>query len=239
MKETLVLSVAGLLLTNVLADVLYRKRGDGALGQLSYGFLLAAAIVPAVFGQWNSPLPWLIVLGFAIVEFISALISKQLPRFAFRHLFLAAVAITLSAMDPDQAHRGVWYSALDNWTYRFLFWKSAAMVSGIILCVFTGGSLVAAVIRLLLTEDEIVGMQGLPHGGRIIGWLERSIVMLLIWMQQAEGIGFLVAAKSILRFDDISHQRKTTEYVIIGTFLSFGWAMLVTMVLQKVLLLWP
>ena len=82
-------------------------------------------------------------------------------------------------------------------------------------------------------------MQGLPNGGRIIGWLERSIVMLLIWMQQSEGIGFLVAAKSILRFDDIhrGHQRTTTEYVIIGTFLSFGWAMLVTLVLQKVLLL--
>ncbi len=47
MKETVVLSVAGLLLTNALADALYRKRVDGALGQLSFGFLLAAAIVPA------------------------------------------------------------------------------------------------------------------------------------------------------------------------------------------------
>ncbi len=65
--------------------------------------------------------------------------------------------------------------------------------------------------------------------------------MLLIWMQQAEGIGFLVAAKSILRFDDIhrDHQRKTTEYVIIGTFLSFGWAMLVAMLMQRALTAWP
>jgi len=240
MKETLVVSLTGLLLTNVLADAFYRKRVTGALGQLSYGTLLAALVIPLVFGQWNSPLPWLLVFGFAISELIAAFLSKPLVRFAFRHLFLAALAIGLSALDPQAAHGGVWHEALSTSRQRIMFWKSAALISGSILCIFSGGSLVQAVMRQLLSSEELDAMQGLPNGGRIIGWLERSIVMLLIWMQQAEGIGFLVAAKSILRFDDIQrdHQRKTTEYVIIGTFLSFGWAMLVTFTLQKALELW-
>ncbi|NLX81670.1 MAG: DUF3307 domain-containing protein, partial [Proteiniphilum sp.] len=42
-----------------------------------------------------------------------------------------------------------------------------------------------------------------------------------------EGIGFLLAAKSVFRFGDLkeSKDRKLTEYILIGTLLSFGIAM--------------
>jgi hypothetical protein len=41
-----------------------------------------------------------------------------------------------------------------------------------------------------------------------------------------EGIGFLIAAKSIFRFGDIKESEglKLTEYFMIGTLLSFGMA---------------
>lgn len=41
-----------------------------------------------------------------------------------------------------------------------------------------------------------------------------------------EGIGFLIAAKSVFRFGDLSQakDRKLTEYILIGTLLSFGLA---------------
>jgi len=53
------------------------------------------------------------------------------------------------------------------------------------------------------------------------------MIMLLILTNQATGVGFLIAAKSLLRFGDVrdSGQRKLTEYVIIGTFMSFGWSL--------------
>ncbi len=241
MTETLTLAVTGLLLCNILAEPVYRKRTTSAGEHLSYAALLAALLIPLLFGRWNTPLPWLLVLGFALIDFIAAFISSPFTRFAFRHLSLAALAVSLSVLDPTAAHGGLWFDLLRFPRHHILFWRCAAIASGILLCVFTGGSLVQAVIRQLLSEDQLAGMQGLPNGGRIIGWLERSIVMLLIWMQQAEGIGFLVAAKSILRFDDIhrGQQRTTTEYVIIGTFLSFGWAMFVTMLLQAALRQWP
>jgi len=43
-----------------------------------------------------------------------------------------------------------------------------------------------------------------------------------------EGVGFMVAAKSVFRFSDLAQakQRKLTEYVLIGTLLSFGMAVL-------------
>jgi hypothetical protein len=86
-------------------------------------------------------------------------------------------------------------------------------------------------------EDDV---EGLSKGGRYIGWLERSLVMMLLLIGQASGIGFLFAAKSILRFGEIkdSHQRKMAEYIIIGTFLSFGWALITSYLTQQALRLW-
>jgi len=44
---------------------------------------------------------------------------------------------------------------------------------------------------------------------------------------QPTGIGFLIAAKSLLRFEATKEQ-KASEYVIIGTLTSFGWALAVS-----------
>ena len=58
-----------------------------------------------------------------------------------------------------------------------------------------------------------------------------------------EGIGFLIAAKSVFRFVDLreSKDRKLTEYILIGTLLSFALAittgMLVLYLVQKPYLL--
>jgi hypothetical protein len=52
----------------------------------------------------------------------------------------------------------------------------------------------------------------------------KSIVVSNHW----EAIGFLMAAKSVFRFGDLkeSTDRKLTEYILIGTFVSFGLAIL-------------
>ncbi|WP_404308763.1 DUF3307 domain-containing protein [Neorhodopirellula lusitana] len=83
-------------------------------------------------------------------------------------------------------------------------------------------------------------LRGLPDGGRYIGWLERILVLLFVLSGYPQGIGFLIAAKSILRFGDIKnwHQRAATEYVIIGTFLSFAWAMVIAGLTQQALQVW-
>ena len=66
---------------------------------------------------------------------------------------------------------------------------------------------------------------GLPDGGRVIGLLERGLIFILVLVGQPAGIGFLIAAKSVLRFDTASKDTRAGEYVIIGTLASFGWAL--------------
>lgn len=75
----------------------------------------------------------------------------------------------------------------------------------------------------------------LQNAGKYIGILERLFVFIFILTDHWEGIGFLLAAKSIFRFGDLkeSRERKLTEYVMIGTLISFGLAVLVGILTQS------
>lgn len=68
----------------------------------------------------------------------------------------------------------------------------------------------------------------LPKAGQWIGYLERVLVLTFILIGSLEGIGFLLAAKSVFRFGELNKAKeiKTTEYVLIGTLSSFAVAIL-------------
>ena len=71
--------------------------------------------------------------------------------------------------------------------------------------------------------DEGQDAHGNFHSGELIGWLERGLILLFVVLAQYEAIGFLVAAKSILRFGEASEPEKS-EYVLTGTLLSLAMA---------------
>ena len=77
----------------------------------------------------------------------------------------------------------------------------------------------------------------LPDAGKIIGYLERLLVLTFILNHHWEAVGFLLAAKSVFRFGNLkeSHDRKLTEYVLIGTLLSFGIALGVSLITAALL----
>ncbi|MEX0720427.1 MAG: DUF3307 domain-containing protein [Balneolaceae bacterium] len=76
------------------------------------------------------------------------------------------------------------------------------------------------------TEDD--DSESLVSAGKYIGILERLFVFGFVVTGQLQAIGFLIAAKSVFRFGDLrnSKNRKLTEYILIGTLVSFGIAML-------------
>lgn len=84
----------------------------------------------------------------------------------------------------------------------------------------------AAARREAEMESDADVRRGFPKGGRIIGLLERALVFLFVITGNMTGVGFLVAAKSVFRFGEIREptQRKEAEYIIIGTLMSFTWA---------------
>jgi len=62
----------------------------------------------------------------------------------------------------------------------------------------------------------------LAMAGQRIGYLERLLILTFVLLNQFAAIGFLIAAKSIFRFGDLtkSEDKKLTEYVLLGTLTS-------------------
>lgn len=77
----------------------------------------------------------------------------------------------------------------------------------------------------------------LNNAGKYIGILERLFVFTFVVTGNWGAIGFLLAAKSVFRFGDLkeSKDRKLTEYILIGTLLSFGVAVAVGLVVLKLI----
>lgn len=77
-----------------------------------------------------------------------------------------------------------------------------------------------------IPSNSQIDTTSLQNAGKIIGILERLFVFTFILTHHWEAIGFLIAAKSVFRFGDLKESKdlKLTEYVLIGTLLSFGIA---------------
>ncbi|MDY0387608.1 MAG: DUF3307 domain-containing protein [Methanolobus sp.] len=73
---------------------------------------------------------------------------------------------------------------------------------------------------------------GLPNAGLWIGRLERFLLLTFVLLDQYQAIGLLVAAKSIFRF---TTDRKVSEYILIGTLLSFVIAVFVGIITKWLL----
>jgi hypothetical protein len=69
-------------------------------------------------------------------------------------------------------------------------------------------------------------------GDSSVNW--NAPVFLFILSAQPAGVGFLVAAKSIFRFGELkdNETRMEAEYIIIGTMLSFAWALTIAWLTQ-------
>lgn len=103
----------------------------------------------------------------------------------------------------------------------------------LLLSVILLTSPIAIVLKVFFTRwkltDKDTGIYGLKNAGKWIGAIERLLIFLFIVTNNFGAVGLLLTAKSVFRFGDLSKAKnmKLTEYVLIGTLLSFGIAILV------------
>ena len=114
-----------------------------------------------------------------------------------------------------------------------------ALLWPLLLCIIFLTSPVAIMLKVFftrwkLTEDD-TGIYGLKNAGRWIGMIERLLIFLFIITDNFSAVGLLLTAKSVFRFGDLSKAKnmKLTEYVLIGTLLSFGIAILVGLLFKN------
>ena len=109
------------------------------------------------------------------------------------------------------------------------------VTGGAIFAMRAGGFAVGLLMAGIASRGGATLAEGIPGAGAVIGILERGLIYGLILLGQAEAVGFLIAAKSILRFGTVKEDRAASEYVIIGTLASFGWAILSAFAVQGLL----
>jgi len=113
------------------------------------------------------------------------------------------------------------------WVSRFggTYLSLLILVAGFILAVYVTGFVLGFLLRRFAMQEE----GGLPGGGLYIGFFERAIIFIFVMAGQPAGIGFLVAAKSVFRFGELKDKkdRAIAEYILIGTLMSFTFAMIV------------
>jgi hypothetical protein len=105
------------------------------------------------------------------------------------------------------------------------FWMYA---TAIVFATYVSGFIIQELLYKWSKAVRNSDIESLTNAGKYIGMLERMFVFVFVVTSHWEGIGFLLAAKSIFRFGDLkeSKDRVLTEYILIGTLLSFGIAFL-------------
>ncbi|MFN4153200.1 MAG: DUF3307 domain-containing protein [Paracoccaceae bacterium] len=227
MAETLAL----LLLAHVLADFVLQPgrmaqaKAGGHVGWMAAHIAVVGVVMALLLGvQTPQAAAWVagLTLAHLLVDVAKVAIGARLSAITAFLADQAAHLVTLlllANLAPQLWAQGLWAPHAPLWLPA-----AATVIAGAVLATRAGGF----ALGLLMRPWGEVGLDGLPGGGRIIGMLERGIIFLLILAGEPGGIGFLIAAKSVLRFGAVKEESRLSEYVIIGTLASFGWAMLMT-----------
>lgn len=219
MPETL----AALLFAHVLADFVFQSNWMVANkrhlnGLAAHGAVVFAATVAATGGiGWG--ILWLTALHLAI-DAVKARARRGLGPFLLDQAAHLASLAALALWQPDLWATGLW---------RDLAPTPALMLvtAGALLATRAGGFAVGFLMAPFAAKlPDQISAESLPGAGRVIGHLERGLIFTLVLLGQAQGVGLLIAAKSILRFGAVRDDRALSEYVIIGTLASFGWAII-------------
>lgn len=230
---------AALLIAHILADfvlqtrwMVARKRHPGVL--LLHGALVLAA-AQAITGQVAAPGLLALAAAHLVIDAVKLRLAQGLGAFLgdqAAHLATLALAAVLM---PDLWATGAWPDLLpEGGPSAGTVLAGALWLAGLVLATRAGGFAVGMLMAGLAAS---LPPEGLPKGGQVIGLLERGLIFVLMTAGQPEAIGFLIAAKSILRFGTVTAaaDRAVSEYVIIGTLASFGWAILAALATLRLL----
>lgn len=127
-----------------------------------------------------------------------------------------------------------WLSAAQMGTYL----GGAVLASAFAFNANGGSVIVAGILNVLSRNEEDVegdeGPAGYAGAGRMIGILERTLMLAMVLYGQWAAIALLVTAKSIARFEEIK-VRKFAEYYLVGTLASLLVALVVGFLLTELL----
>lgn len=107
--------------------------------------------------------------------------------------------------------------------------EALAVVAAVFLCLKESNFAIRWLFQHYKLMETVDALEDAPktENGRIIGSLERLLLLLFLWEGAALAAGFIVAVKGLARFKKMEEHQAFAEYVIIGTFLSILLTLLI------------
>jgi hypothetical protein len=209
-----------------------KERKKYASIHLYYHCAVHTALVWIVL--WDSN-PWIVGLAIALVHWAIDLskIYFQTPSTKTRWFVIDQLLHIVSLI----AVWMVWQGYRLDWVAHFNSVELWVYATAVAILAFAS----KIVIETLMIQWSAVlpeaKNESLVNAGKYIGILERLLVFVFVVNGHWDAVGFLLAAKSVFRFGDLTaaKDRKLTEYILIGTLLSFGIAILTGMVVVKII----
>jgi len=181
------------------------------IGLLSYLFI----------SNWtNYQIPLIIVASHIIIDIWKINSKESSLNFILDQLYHILVLFFI----------WIWFynievNSLKIFWYGIDFNKIWLIIFAYVFLIWPSGYIIGGVTKKWQKEIE---NDGLDKAGMWIGRLERILTLTFVFLGQYEALGFLIAAKSILRISVKKKEgRKLTEYVLIGTMLSFSTAIFI------------
>lgn len=206
-----------------------RNRKHFASGKLYLHVLVTAVLAYVVIGWRYWPIALVILVTHFFIDGWKSYRPRRIRYFLIDQL-LHLIVIA-----------GCWLVTFQDWA----FWSdmrqrfNSDVHSWIVLAAFVFVTAPAGILIGQLTSGWSKKIDdpenSLAHAGKWIGVLERIIVLTLVLLSQYSAIGLVIAAKSILRFNEKDRQEVKTEYVLIGTLLSIGIAILSGLLVKALL----
>ena len=201
-----------------------------------YYHLLIVGVTSYLFlGIWNNwQIPVILVISHFIIDLIKINQQKQLTMWFVIDQFLHLLVILLCWLILTDQIKNVSHIIVTGSLTNQKLWLIAIgyLINTKPLAILIGH--ISVNFRKQIAEED---NESLNRAGEWIGMLERILVFTFCITNAIQVVGFLIAAKSIFRFGDLREttDRKKTEYIFIGTLLSFTFAILIGLLINAVI----
>ena len=178
-----------------------------------------ASILPVVF-TFQLNLWWFVPVIFVthiFIDFFKTKLKDNIVTFLFDQFFHVVVLLILADFGTKTE---IPQDAAVFWIYA----------TGFILITSPIGILTGKFLNNVITDKNKISKIDVSGW---IGILERILILIFITTGQFSAIGFLIAAKSVFRFNDAREDgNKKAEYFLLGTLISFTLAIITGLLIK-------
>jgi hypothetical protein len=180
-----------------------------------------ASILPVIF-TFQLNLWWFVPIIFGshlLIDLLKTKLKVGISAFLFDQVLHILVLLLLTK----------YVTTIEIPQIAVIFW---IYTIGFILLTNPIGTLTGMFLDIIVKENK----HSMNDVSFWIGIMERILILIFIAINQFSAIGFLIAAKSLFRFNDsTSDVKKKTEYFL-GTLISFTFAIIAGLAVNKLVL---